>query len=230
MRANPNTQKENFLEGESLILLRGDMKIESKEHLITLYDIVRNSWQLFQQDFEGDPDLEFSSDYEDLTLLHDHLDSLVNLDPTIVYPYEINFHEKIMRILENENECALKKLRNKNALDNLVDDIDQRILGAKKILRKGQTKPNLSAALDLIMERQKGTKHTKKDWHGIADDYGVLTEDRELWEAMKELVKRHKFPSEQALIIGLKRFKEKTSYPVFIEALKTLPWLDEPDE
>jgi len=124
VRANPNTQKENFLEGESLILLRGDMKIESKEHLITLYDIVRDSWQLFQQDFEGDPDLEFSSDYEDLTLLHDHLDSLVNLDPTIVYPYEINFHEKIMRILENENECALKKLRNKNALDNLVDDID----------------------------------------------------------------------------------------------------------
>jgi hypothetical protein len=57
-----------------------------------------------------------------------------------------------------------------------------------------------------------------------------LTEDREPWEAIKEFVKRHKFPSEQALIRGLKRFKEKTSCPVFIEALETLPWLDEPDE
>ena len=49
------------------------MKIENKKHLETLYDIVRDTWELFQQDFEGDPDLEFSSDYEDLTLLHDHL-------------------------------------------------------------------------------------------------------------------------------------------------------------
>ena len=39
--------------------------------------------------------------YEDLTLLHDHLKSLVNLPPTIAYPYEINFHEKVMRILRN---------------------------------------------------------------------------------------------------------------------------------
>ena len=55
---------------------------------------------MFQQGFEGDPDLEFSSDYEDLTLLHDHLKSLVNLDPAIAYPYEINFHEKVMRIFK----------------------------------------------------------------------------------------------------------------------------------
>ena len=95
-------------------LLRGNMKIENKEHLEILYNIVRNTWELFQQDFEGDPDLEFSSNYEDLTLLHDHLKRLVNLDPTIVYPYEINFHKKIMHILRNENECALERLRNKN--------------------------------------------------------------------------------------------------------------------
>ena len=72
-----------------LNLLRADMKIKNKEHLETLYDIVSDTWNLFQQDFEGDPGLEFSPDYEDLTLLHDHLKSLVNLDPTIVYPYEM---------------------------------------------------------------------------------------------------------------------------------------------
>jgi len=103
----------NFI-GKFFGLLRGDMKIENKKHFETLYDIVRDTWELFQQDFEGDPDLEFSSDYEDLTLLHNHLKSLVNLDPTIFYPYEINFHEKVMRILRNENECALERLRDKN--------------------------------------------------------------------------------------------------------------------
>ena len=36
------------------------MKIEHKEHLENLYDIVRETWKLFQQDFEGDPDLELS--------------------------------------------------------------------------------------------------------------------------------------------------------------------------
>ena len=89
------------------------MKIENKEHLETLYDIVRDTWELFQKDFEGDPDLEFSSVYEDLTLLHDHLKSLVNLCTTVVYPYEIKFHERVMHILKNENECALERLRNK---------------------------------------------------------------------------------------------------------------------
>ncbi len=102
------------LSGNFLELLRGGMKIENKEHLEILCDIVRDTWELFQQDFEGDPDLEFSSDYEDLTLLHDHLKSLVNIDPTIIYPYEINFHEKVMRILRNENECALDRLKNEN--------------------------------------------------------------------------------------------------------------------
>ena len=103
----------NFI-GKFFGLLRGDIKIENKKHLETLYDIVRDTCELFQQDFEGDPGLEFSSDYKDLTLLHDHLKSLVNLDPTIFYPYEINFHEKVMRILRNENECALERLRDKN--------------------------------------------------------------------------------------------------------------------
>ena len=111
---NPHTRK--ILSGNFLGLLRGGMKIENKEHLETLYDIVRDTWELFQQDFEGDPELEFSSDYEALTLLHDHLKSLVNLDPTIVYPYEINFNEKVMRILRNENECALERLRNKGVI------------------------------------------------------------------------------------------------------------------
>ena len=90
------------------------MEIKNKEHLETLYDIVKHSWELFQQDFEGDPVLELSSDYKDLTLLHDHLKSLANLAPTIVYPYEISFHAKVMRILINENECALERLKNKN--------------------------------------------------------------------------------------------------------------------
>ena len=46
------------------------MKIENNEHLENLYDIVRETWELFQQDFQSDPDLELSSDYADLTLLH----------------------------------------------------------------------------------------------------------------------------------------------------------------
>ena len=110
------------------------------------------------------------------------------------------------------------------------DDIDERILSAQKILRKGRIKPNLSAALDLIMEREKGTKHAKTDWIRIADDYRVLIKDREPWKVIKDLTQRYHFPSEQALIRGLKRFKKRTSDPVFIKALKTLPYLDEPDE
>ena len=108
---------QKFFSGNFIDLLGSDIKIENKKHLETLYNIVRDTWELFQQDFEGDPDLELSSDYEDLTLLHDHLKSLVNLDPTIFYPYEINFHEKVMRILRNENECALERLRSKNSTD-----------------------------------------------------------------------------------------------------------------
>ena len=141
--------------------------------------------------------------------------------------------KKDKSLTKDETEILL--LATNKAIDHgplldKYDDIDERILSAQKILRKGRIKPNLSAALDLIMEREKGTKHAKTDWHRIADDYGVLTEDREPWEAIKELVRRYEFPSEQALIRGLKRFKKETSHPIFIEALETLPWLDEPDE
>ena len=52
------------------------MKIKNKEHLETLYDIVIDTWNLFQQDFEGDLDLEFSPNYEDLTLPYGHLKNL----------------------------------------------------------------------------------------------------------------------------------------------------------
>ena len=141
--------------------------------------------------------------------------------------------KKDKSLTKDETEILLlatNKAINYGPLLDKYDDIDQRILMAQKILREGRTKPNLIAALDLIMEREKGTKHAKRDWHGIADDYGVLTEDREPLEAIKELVRRYEFPSEQALIRGLKRFKKETSHPVFIEALETLPWLDEPDE
>ena len=40
------------------------MKSENRKHLDTLYDIVRDSWELFQEDFDSDSDLEFSSHYE----------------------------------------------------------------------------------------------------------------------------------------------------------------------
>ena len=91
------------------------MKIENRKHLGTLYNIVKDTWELFQEDFDGDPDLKFSSHYEDLTLLQDHLQSLIGLDPTIVYPYEINFHTTAMNILKNENECALDRLGRSNS-------------------------------------------------------------------------------------------------------------------
>ena len=141
--------------------------------------------------------------------------------------------KKDKSLTKDETEVLL--LATNKAIDHgplldKYDDVDQRILSAQKILRKGRTPSNLRAALDLIMEREKGTKHAKRDWHRIADDYGVLTEDHEPCGAIKELVSRHGFPSEQALIRGLKRFKKETGYPVFIEALETLPWLDEPDE
>ncbi len=52
---------------------------------------------------------------------------------------------------------AINKAINHGPLLDKYDDIDQRILKAQKILRGGRTKPNLSAALDLIMERERGT-------------------------------------------------------------------------
>ena len=141
--------------------------------------------------------------------------------------------KKDKSLTKDETEILL--LATNKAIDHgplldKYDDVDQRILNAQKILRKGRIKENLIAALDLIMERKKGTKPAKIDWCRIADDYGALTENCEPWEAIKELVKRYKFPSEQALIRGLKRFKKNTGYSALKEALETLPWLDEPDE
>ena len=155
---------------------------------------------------------------------------------------KIAFESVSERVLQFKKDKSLTKdeteillLATNKAIDHgplldKYDDIDQRILKAQKILRGGRTKPNLIAALDLIMEREKGTKHAKRDWHRIADDYGVLTEDCEPSKLIEELAQRYNFPSEQALIRGLKRFKKRTSDPVFIGALRTLPWLDEPDE
>ena len=139
--------------------------------------------------------------------------------------------KKDKSLTKDETEILLlatNKAINYGPLLDKYDDIDQRILKAQKILRGGRTKPNLSAALDLIMERERGTRHGKIDWYRIADDYGVLTEDREPWKAIKELVKRYHWTSEKTLIRGLKRFKKRTSDPVFKKALKTLPYLDEP--
>ena len=156
--------------------------------------------------------------------------------------FKVAFESVGERVLQLKKDKSLTKdeteillLATNKAIDHgplldKYDDIDQRILSAQKILRKGRTKPNLSAALDLIMEREKGTKHAIIDWYRIADDYGVLTEDREPWKAIKELVKRYHWQSEQALIKGLERFKKETSLPILIEALKTLPRRDEPDE
>ncbi len=155
---------------------------------------------------------------------------------------KIAFESVSERVLQLKKDKSLTKdeteillLATNKAIDHgplldKYDDIDQRILSAQKILLKGRSRANLSAALDLITEREKGAKHAIIDWYRIADDYGVLTEDRKPLEAIKELVRRYEFPSEQALIRGLKRFKKRTSDPVFIEALRTLPWLNEPDE
>ena len=75
---------------------------------------MRIDWELFQEDVYGDPNLKFSSHWEDLTLLHDHFQSLIGLDPTIVFPYETVFHTIAMNILKNENECALDRFGKSN--------------------------------------------------------------------------------------------------------------------
>ena len=96
---------------------------------------------------------------------------------------KIAFESVSERVLQLKKDKSLTKdeteillLTIKKAIDygpllDKYDDIDQRILKAQKILRGGRTKPNLSAALDLIMERERGTRHGKIDWYRIADDY-----------------------------------------------------------
>ena len=100
---------------------------------------------------------------------------------------------------------AIERAIEHGPLLDKCDEVDRRFLDAQQILREGRTKPNLGKALDLIMEREKGTKRVKRDWYRIADDYGALTENCEPWEAIKKLAKRYN-RSEQTLIRGLKRF------------------------
>ena len=88
---------------------------------------------------------------------------------------KIAFESVSERVLQLKKDKSLTKdeteillLATNKAIDHgplldKYDDIDQRILKAQKILRGGRTKPNLIAALDLIMEREKGTKHAKTD-------------------------------------------------------------------
>jgi hypothetical protein len=40
--------------------------IKKREYLETFYLIVRDTWKLFQQDFEGDPDFGFCLNYKNL--------------------------------------------------------------------------------------------------------------------------------------------------------------------
>jgi hypothetical protein len=57
---------------------------------------------------------------------------------------------------------ATNKAVDHGPLLDKYDDIDQRILSAQKILRKGRSKPNLSAALDLIMKRERNQACQKR--------------------------------------------------------------------
>jgi hypothetical protein len=139
--------------------------------------------------------------------------------------------KKDKSLTKDEADIVLLAIERANKYGPLLDkttDTDRKILDIRKILKDGRTPKNLRKAMDIILGSEKDSK--KRDWYRIADDYGALTEDGEPGEAIKELVKRYKFPSEQALIRGLKRFKKRTGYPALKEALETLPWLDEPDE
>ena len=175
---------------------------------------------------------------------------------------------------------ALHKAIAHGPLLDMYDDIVGRIVEAQKILRGGRSKQNMGEALDLIMDRKKGAKHAEIDWQMLADDYRLLTKDRERpltpiaaineimgcynekqvldsreekianlqqkksllkknsaeWKHIKKLLKQieampvreiHIPASAAALLRGLKRFKQATGDSVLIEALETLPWLDE---
>ena len=114
------------------------------------------------------------------------------------------------------------------------DYIDLRILDAREELKDGRTKPNLNAAMDIILDREKGTRHERTQWHAIAERYRFLTEDQKPLlkpkAAIKKLVKEYKYQSGPALLKGLKRFKENTQDQFYKDALKTLSWSDEFDK
>ena len=115
-----------------------------------------------------------------------------------------------------------------------TDDFDHRILKAKKILKDGRTINNLREAMDVVLEREKGTRHGRTQWHAIAERYRFLTEDQKPLlkpkAAIKKLVKEYKYQSGPALLKGLKRFKENTQDQFYKDALKTLSWSDEFDK
>ena len=137
--------------------------------------------------------------------------------------------KKDKSLTKDEADILMLAIERANKYGPLLDkttDTDRKILDIRKILKDGRTPKNLRKAINIILAPNK----KRIDWYRIADDYGALTEDGEPGEAIKELVKRYKFPSEQALIRGLKRFKKEPGYPGLKKALETLPWLDEPDE
>jgi len=125
-------------------------------------------------------------------------------------------------------QLAIKKAIDHGPLLDKYDDVDQRILNAQKILRKGRIKQNLTAALDLIMEREKYKRHARIQWHAIAERYRVLTEDQKPpltpKAAIKKLAKEFKHQSGPALLKGLRSFIDKTQIQAFKNTLKTLPW------
>jgi hypothetical protein len=138
----------------------------------------------------------------------------------------------------SKNEAVILLLAIDRAIEygpllDKTDDFDQNILKAKEILKGGRTKHNLSEAMDVVLEREKSTRHGKTDWIRKADDYSFLTKNREPplkpKAAIKELTLRYS-QSEPALLRGLKRFKKNTRIQFYKDALTTLPWSDEFDE
>jgi hypothetical protein len=103
---------------------------------------------------------------------------------------------KVLSKDESEILClALHNAKAYGPLLDMYDDIDGRIIAAQKILRGGRNKKNMGEALDIIMDREKGSRHAEIDWHMLADDYMFLTKLREPLvtpiEAINEIIKRY---------------------------------------
>ena len=63
------------------------MKIDSKEHLIQLVNNVTQQIELLSEE-----DLNECPDMEDFQFLKEELNKLIELDPTIEFPYWIRLH------------------------------------------------------------------------------------------------------------------------------------------
>ena len=63
------------------------MKIENKEHLIHLINNVNQQIELL-----GEQDMSECSDMEDYEFLKEEFNKLIELDPTIEFPYWIRLH------------------------------------------------------------------------------------------------------------------------------------------